>query len=164
MQYSKNGFTKTVFKWQVGRLTTGRESRVDLPVSRLPRSNPYFICTQFSVKVVVNRRLDSCFLLCFLVLRHFWKLNKSVGLRRIGRTLVPVVRAEFMARKNPRRNIARIEVPGEGRKIYGGWEVRIQRRGERFSKYFSDLSHGGKRLALQSAKVFRDEIDQRFKR
>ena len=27
-----------------------------------------------------------------------------------------------MARKNPRRNIARIEVPGEGRIIYGGWE------------------------------------------
>ncbi len=76
----------------------------------------------------------------------------------------PVVRTELMARKNPRRNIARIEVPGEGRKIYGGWEVRIQRRGERFSKYFSDLSHGGKRLALQSAKVFRDEIDQRYKR
>ncbi|MGY8746644.1 MAG: AP2/ERF family transcription factor [Pirellulales bacterium] len=68
-----------------------------------------------------------------------------------------------MARKNPRRNISRIEVAGEGRKIYGGWEVRIQRRGERFSKFFSDLNHGGKRLALQSARGFRDEIEQRYK-
>lgn len=46
---------------------------------------------------------------------------------------------------------------GGGRSAFSG-EANV------FSKYFSDLSHGGKRLALQSAKVFRDEIDQRFKR
>lgn len=64
-----------------------------------------------------------------------------------------------MSRKNPRRNISRIETSSRGGKVYGGWEVRMQRRGERIEKFFSDLNHGGKRAALQLAKAYRDEVD-----
>ncbi len=64
-----------------------------------------------------------------------------------------------MARPNPRRNISRIDlVTASGR--YGGWEVRIARRGRKVAKFFSDTAFGGKRAALQAAKLFRDELDQ----
>ncbi|MFK7765770.1 MAG: AP2/ERF family transcription factor [Mariniblastus sp.] len=65
-----------------------------------------------------------------------------------------------MARKNPKRNISRIEIVDSNGKINGGWQVRIQRRGVRTEKFFSDAVHGGKRAALQWAKEFRDELEQ----
>ena len=43
-----------------------------------------------------------------------------------------------MARKNPKRNISRIDMQGGSGKSYGGWEVRMQRKGEKIEKYFSD--------------------------
>lgn len=64
-----------------------------------------------------------------------------------------------MARKNPRRNISRIETKSNAGKVYGGWEVRIQRRGEKTEKFFGDSSFGGKRASLAAAKAFRDEIE-----
>ena len=64
-----------------------------------------------------------------------------------------------MARKNPRRNISRIETLSSAGKKYGGWEVRIQRRGNKTEKFFSDNAFGGKRGALQAAKAFRDELE-----
>lgn len=64
-----------------------------------------------------------------------------------------------MARKNPRRNISRIETVGDNGKVYGGWEVRLQRRGRKTEKFFSDNSFGGKRAALQAAKEFRDSLE-----
>ena len=69
-----------------------------------------------------------------------------------------------MARKNPRRNISRIETSSRSGKVYGGWEVRMQRRGERIEKFFSDLNHGGKRAALQAAKTYRDEVDLQYRK
>jgi hypothetical protein len=64
-----------------------------------------------------------------------------------------------MARKNPRRNISRIETTNAHGRTYGGWEVRIQRRGRKTEKFFSDRIYGGKRGALQAAKEFRDELE-----
>ncbi len=64
-----------------------------------------------------------------------------------------------MARKNPRRNISRIETLSANGKTYGGWEVRLQRRGQKTERFFSDNAHGGKRGALQAAKEFRDELE-----
>ena len=63
-----------------------------------------------------------------------------------------------MARKNPRRNISRIVTPGPDAKMYCGWEVRIQRRGEKTAKFFSDSLLNGNRNALAAAKKFRDEL------
>ena len=67
-----------------------------------------------------------------------------------------------MARKNPKRNISRIDMRGGSGKSYGGWEVRMQRKGEKIEKYFSDKKHGGRRGALQAAKTFRDEIEGQY--
>lgn len=64
-----------------------------------------------------------------------------------------------MARKNPRRNISRIETKSDSGKVYGGWEVRLQRRGKKTEKFFSDNKFGGKRAALEAAKEFRDELE-----
>lgn len=64
-----------------------------------------------------------------------------------------------MPRPKPRRNISRIDLStASGR--YGGWEVRMLRRGKQISKFFSDARFGGNRAALNAAKQFRDEIDQ----
>lgn len=63
-----------------------------------------------------------------------------------------------MARKNPRRNISRIVSHGPNAMKYCGWEVRIQRRGEKTAKFFSDSLHDGNRNALNAAKKFRDEL------
>lgn len=68
-----------------------------------------------------------------------------------------------MPRKNPRRNISRIETSGATGKSYGGWEVRMQRRGKRHEKFFSDNAYGGKRNALSAAKDFRDELEDKLK-
>ncbi|MDB4766395.1 AP2 domain-containing protein [bacterium] len=65
-----------------------------------------------------------------------------------------------MARKNPRRNISRIETKSNAGKVYGGWEVRIQRRGEKTEKFFGDNRYDGKRHALAAAKAFRDEMEE----
>ena len=65
-----------------------------------------------------------------------------------------------MARKNPRRNISRIETKSASGKVYGGWEVRMQRRGKKTEKFFSDNAFGGQRKALEAAKQFRDQLEQ----
>jgi len=65
-----------------------------------------------------------------------------------------------MARKNPKRNITRLDTHGKTGKSYGGWEVRIQRKGEKTEKFFSDKKFGGRRGALQAAKEFRDKIEK----
>jgi hypothetical protein len=69
-----------------------------------------------------------------------------------------------MARKNPKRNISRIETKGPSGKVYGGWEVRIQRKGKKTEKFFSDNGHGGRRAALAAAKEFRDELESKYEK
>ena len=64
-----------------------------------------------------------------------------------------------MARKNPRRNISRIETTSAAGRTYGGWEVRMQRRGKKTERFFSDNAYGGKRGALNAAKEFRDQLE-----
>lgn len=69
-----------------------------------------------------------------------------------------------MARKNPKRNISRIETYSAAGKMYGGWEVRMQRRGKKTEKFFADNSYGGKRKALNAAKLFRDELERKSRK
>ena len=69
-----------------------------------------------------------------------------------------------MARKNPKRNISRIETYSQSGKMYGGWEVRMQRRGKKTEKFFSDNKHGGKREALKAAKEFRDALEKKSRK
>ena len=69
-----------------------------------------------------------------------------------------------MARKNPKRNISRIETYSPSGKMYGGWEVRMQRKGKKTEKFFSDNGHGGKRNALKAAQEFRDGLEKKLRK
>ncbi len=72
-------------------------------------------------------------------------------------------RQSTMPRRNPRRNISRIELTSAGGRQHGGWEVRIQRQGRKFNRFFADRRCGGKRGALNRAKQFRDKLEGRLK-
>ncbi len=56
------------------------------------------------------------------------------------------------------RNITRLE-----RQSTGGWLVRVMRRGELSSWYFSDSEYGSKPKALQAAREYRDELETTLK-
>ncbi len=43
-----------------------------------------------------------------------------------------------------------------------GWQVRLQRRGTRYAKYFADRGFGGKEQSLQAAKRWRDDLLKKF--
>ncbi|QDT12162.1 AP2 domain protein [Planctomycetes bacterium K23_9] len=55
------------------------------------------------------------------------------------------------------RNITRIN-----RQSTGGYLVRITRKGKLRSKYFADVD-GGKRKALQEARLYRDELESKMR-
>lgn len=68
-----------------------------------------------------------------------------------------------MPRKNPRRNISRIELlSAQGHRL-SGWEVRIQRQGKKYCKFFSDNQWNGNRGALNAAKKYRDELESQLR-
>jgi hypothetical protein len=54
------------------------------------------------------------------------------------------------------RNLTRIVVGGQK-----GWQVKINRRGERHEPYFSDSVYGGKQQALAAAMKARDKLDKK---
>lgn len=43
-----------------------------------------------------------------------------------------------------------------------GWQVRLQRRGQRYAKYFADRRHGGVQESFEAAKRWRDELLRNF--
>ena len=53
------------------------------------------------------------------------------------------------------RNLTRIVVGGQK-----GWQVKINRRGQRHEPYFSDSVYGGKQPALAAAMKARDKLDR----
>ncbi len=55
----------------------------------------------------------------------------------------------------PNYAIARIDLPGQRTH---GWQVRLQRRGKKYAKFFSDSAFGGPRIALVNAREFRDQL------
>lgn len=57
---------------------------------------------------------------------------------------------------SPRENhgIARIELASVGS---FGWQVRLQRRGQKVSRFFADRNYGGIDASLQAARTWRDE-------
>ena len=60
-----------------------------------------------------------------------------------------------MSTKRKTKNIVRIIAGGQK-----GWQVRINRRGEKFHPYFSDSKFGGARKALAEATEVRDRIER----
>jgi len=51
--------------------------------------------------------------------------------------------------------ISRIEQAEAGTR---GWQVRLQRRGVKYAKYFADRRYGGGEPAWEAAKCWRDEV------
>lgn len=51
--------------------------------------------------------------------------------------------------------IARIDLPDQ---CTHGWQVRLQRRGVKYAKFFSDSAYGDPCLALLNAQEFRDQL------
>lgn len=55
--------------------------------------------------------------------------------------------------------IARIDLPDQ---CTHGWQVRLQRRGIKYAKFFSDRTHQSPAHALQTARAWRDELLQQL--
>lgn len=51
--------------------------------------------------------------------------------------------------------LARIDLPGASTH---GWQVRLQRRGVKYAKYFGDRIHGGAGESLKVASDWRDDL------
>ena len=43
-----------------------------------------------------------------------------------------------------------------------GWQTRLQRRGVKYAKYFADGRHGGRDIALEAARLWRDLLLKKF--
>ena len=53
------------------------------------------------------------------------------------------------------RNIVRIDIPHRNTH---GWQVRVTRRNERHTKFFSDSRFGGSDEAYAAAEQYRDQL------
>jgi hypothetical protein len=60
-----------------------------------------------------------------------------------------------MGEENDTYALARIDLPGAGTH---GWQVRLQRRGKKYAKFFADRSHGGPAEAMRAGKIWRDSL------
>lgn len=56
---------------------------------------------------------------------------------------------------DPNYAIARIDLPSVGTH---GWQVRIQRRGVKYAKFFADANHHHQAHALENARNWRDAL------
>ncbi|MEO1834409.1 MAG: hypothetical protein ABGZ49_02860 [Akkermansiaceae bacterium] len=64
-----------------------------------------------------------------------------------------------MATRTQNYALARIDLPDAGTH---GWQVRLQRRGVKYARYFSDRRHGGKRGSYNFAQRWRDRLLRRL--
>lgn len=55
--------------------------------------------------------------------------------------------------------IARIDLPDASTH---GWQVRMQRRGRKYGKFFADRLHGGRRESYRAARAWRDAMIERL--
>lgn len=67
-----------------------------------------------------------------------------------------------MARRDPRRNISRVDASPDRTTKTAGWEVRLQRNRVKHTRFFADSTYGGKLAALREAKLYRDDVESSF--
>lgn len=60
-----------------------------------------------------------------------------------------------MGQKDANYAVARIDLPNLGTH---GWQIRLQRRGKKYAKFFSDSLHGGTEQSLRTAREWRDAL------
>ncbi len=66
-----------------------------------------------------------------------------------------------MSGEGYRPGISRLDQPGVSTR---GWQVRLQRKGVRFGRFFSDSAWGGRANALKRAIRFRDRLLSQIER
>ncbi len=66
-----------------------------------------------------------------------------------------------MSATNSEYGICRLDLEASGTH---GWQVRLQRNGVKFTRFFADVSWGGRRPALVRARQFRDRLLARLER
>ena len=64
-----------------------------------------------------------------------------------------------MAESDDRYALARIDLSGVGTH---GWQVRLQRQGKRYARFFGDAVWGGSRRSCQAAREWRDALLQKL--
>ncbi len=64
---------------------------------------------------------------------------------------------------DPNRYILRVDTPNDSPMSRNGYEVRLLRKGERFSQFFADQAYGSKTKALAEARAVRDKIEKKLK-
>jgi len=69
--------------------------------------------------------------------------------------MLPIVFKDKMEASRDNYALARIDLPGASTH---GWQVRLQRRGVKYAKYFGDRLHGGPAVALKAARRWRDQL------
>lgn len=62
-----------------------------------------------------------------------------------------------MASSGDNYALARIDLPGVSTH---GWQVRLQRRGVKYAKFFGDRVYGGPDLSIRAARNWRDQLLQ----
>jgi N-acyl-L-homoserine lactone synthetase len=60
-----------------------------------------------------------------------------------------------MRKSNDNYGISRIDT-----KTTSGWEVRLQRNGTKYQRFFGDPKHGGYQRALAASKRYRDAVNR----
>lgn len=75
--------------------------------------------------------------------------KKTAGAKKLAKKRAASKKSTSKVKENPNRGITRIDQP---EKRNHGYFVRLQRDGHRFSAFFSDKKHGGKRKALEEAR------------
>ena len=71
-----------------------------------------------------------------------------------------IFRLETVSAPNDSYALARIDLPGAGTH---GWQVRLQRRGVKYAKYFGDRVYGSHQNAFLAAKEWRDLLLKKIK-
>lgn len=64
-----------------------------------------------------------------------------------------------MSTESPNYAIARLDLPSA---CTHGWQVRLQRRGIKYAKFFADGPHGSAENALHAARAWRNDLLDRF--
>lgn len=67
----------------------------------------------------------------------------------------PIICMPEPRQQDPNYAITRIDLPGAGTH---GFQVRLQRRGIKYGKFFADRVHGQPELALRAARSWRDAL------
>ena len=62
-------------------------------------------------------------------------------------------------RENPNYAISRIDLPAAGT---FGWQVRLQRRGIKYAKFFADGMYGSESISLEAARQWRNAVLQKI--